>query len=170
MVEHLSEEQGVVSSILTLGTNAPLVQWMRISCYEREGGGSIPSWGAKFMEVWQSLVYCTCLENRRVEMLREFESHRFRQYYACVAEGISTVLIRQRHWFDSNRRYQCPAGQIGKVISLKRRSSPCSNQGQGTKSYYAEMMELVYMLVLETKSCGFESHSRHQMKEVICGK
>ena len=50
MVEHLSEEQGVVSSILTLGTNAPLVQWMRISCYEREDGGSIPSWGAKFME------------------------------------------------------------------------------------------------------------------------
>ena len=35
--------------------------------------------------------------------------------------------------FDSLRWYQCPAGQIGKVISLKRRSSPCSNQGQGTK-------------------------------------
>ena len=41
--------------------------------------GSNPCWDAKFMEVWQSLVYCTCLENRRVEMLREFESHRFRQ-------------------------------------------------------------------------------------------
>ena len=27
-------------------------------------------------------------------------------------------------------------------------------------SYNAEMMELVYMLVLETKSCGFESHPR----------
>ena len=26
----------------------------------------------------------------------------------------------------------CPYGQIGKVISLKRRSSPCSNQGKGT--------------------------------------
>ena len=34
--------------------------------------------------------------------------------------------------FDSLRWYQCPAGQIGKVISLKRRSSPCSNQGKGT--------------------------------------
>jgi hypothetical protein len=31
------------------------------------------------MEAWQSLVYCTCLENRRVERHREFESHRFRQ-------------------------------------------------------------------------------------------
>ena len=31
-----------------------------------------------------------------------------------------------------NSTIQCPAGQIGKVISLKRRSSPCSNQGQGT--------------------------------------
>ena len=31
------------------------------------------------MEVWQSPVYCTCLENRRTEMFREFESHRFRQ-------------------------------------------------------------------------------------------
>ena len=52
-----------------------------ISCYEREVGGLIPSCGAKFMEVWQSLVYCTCLENRRTEMFREFESHRFRQFY-----------------------------------------------------------------------------------------
>jgi hypothetical protein len=36
------------------------------------------------MEVWQSPVYCTCLENRRVEMLREFESHRFRQFLKGV--------------------------------------------------------------------------------------
>ena len=28
----------------------------------------------------------------------------------------------------------CPARQIGKVISLKRRSFPCSNQGQGTNA------------------------------------
>ena len=33
----------------------------------------------QIMEVWQSPVYCTCLENRRSEMVREFESHRFRQ-------------------------------------------------------------------------------------------
>ena len=31
------------------------------------------------MEAWQSPVYCNSLENCRVEMLREFESHRFRQ-------------------------------------------------------------------------------------------
>ena len=30
------------------------------------------------MEVWPSPVYGTCLENRRTEMFREFESHRFR--------------------------------------------------------------------------------------------
>ena len=31
------------------------------------------------MEVWQSPVYCNSLENCRSEMVREFESHRFRQ-------------------------------------------------------------------------------------------
>ena len=35
---------------------------------------------APIKEVWQSLADCTCLENRRVERHREFESHRFRQY------------------------------------------------------------------------------------------
>ena len=34
-----------------------------------------------YMEVWQSPVYCTCLENRRREIVREFESHRFRQVF-----------------------------------------------------------------------------------------
>ena len=41
------------------------------------------------MEVWQSPVYCTCLENRRSERVREFESHRFYQvYYADVAHQV----------------------------------------------------------------------------------
>ena len=31
----------------------------------------------KNKEVWQSLVYCNGLENRRTERFREFESHRF---------------------------------------------------------------------------------------------
>jgi hypothetical protein len=31
-------------------------------------------------------------------------------------------------------RQQCPTGQIGKVASLKRKSSPCSTQGWGTKN------------------------------------
>jgi len=31
-------------------------------------------------EAWQSPVYCTCLENRRSERVREFESHRFHQF------------------------------------------------------------------------------------------
>ena len=36
-------------------------------------------------EMWQSPVYCNSLENCRVEMLREFESHRFRQIlFVCV--------------------------------------------------------------------------------------
>ncbi len=38
------------------------------------------------MEVWQSPVYCTCLENRRSEMVREFESHRFRQL--CLVSSV----------------------------------------------------------------------------------
>ncbi len=35
--------------------------------------------GYQIREVWQSLVYCTGLENRRSETVREFESHRFHQ-------------------------------------------------------------------------------------------
>ena len=31
--------------------NAPLVQRMRIRCYERRDGGSIPSWGTSFIGV-----------------------------------------------------------------------------------------------------------------------
>ena len=46
MVEHLFEAQGVGGSIPSLGTSyAPLVKWMITLCYERRGGGSIPSWG-----------------------------------------------------------------------------------------------------------------------------
>ena len=37
--------------------------------------------GHQSMEVWQSPVYCNSLENCRVERHREFESHRFRQYW-----------------------------------------------------------------------------------------
>ena len=39
------------------------------------------------MEVWQSPVYCTCLENRRIERYREFESHRFRQLWSVGRVG-----------------------------------------------------------------------------------
>jgi hypothetical protein len=45
-----------------------------------------PHMRSQLMEVWQSPVYCTCLENRRVEMLREFESHRFRQQFAPLVK------------------------------------------------------------------------------------
>lgn len=32
----------------------------------------------------------------------------------------------------------------------------------GDAKFYADVMELVYVLVLETKFCEFESHRRHQ--------
>ena len=49
LVEHLFEAQGVGGSIPSLGTSyAPLVKWMITLCYERRGGGSIPSWGTNF--------------------------------------------------------------------------------------------------------------------------
>jgi uncharacterized protein (TIGR02466 family) len=44
------------------------------------------------MEVWQSLAYCTCLENRRSEMVREFESHRFRHINI-------TMNINKNEWW-----------------------------------------------------------------------
>ena len=47
------------------------------------------------MEVWPSPVYGTCLENRRTEMFREFESHRFRHIKAlCVTSMDNSKLAR----------------------------------------------------------------------------
>ena len=66
-------------------------------------------------------------------------------------------------------RVPCSVGQIGKVDSLKRSSSLSSNLRQSTR-VNAEVMELVYMLVLETKSCGFESHPRYQMPCYFSGR
>ena len=45
------------------------------------------------MEVWQSLAECTCLENRRLERVREFESHRF-HHYAGIAQLVERVLAK----------------------------------------------------------------------------
>ena len=56
------------------------------------GGGSNPSRDAKKMEVWQSPVYCTCLENRRSERVREFESHRFRQLKSEMDEWLKSTV------------------------------------------------------------------------------
>ena len=48
-VECLPYKEKVGSSILSQGTSyAPLVQRMRIRCYERRDGGSIPSWGTSY--------------------------------------------------------------------------------------------------------------------------
>ena len=49
------------------------------------------------MEVWQSPAYCNSLENCRLERVREFESHRFRQYYGELAERQGNGLLI-RHW------------------------------------------------------------------------
>ena len=50
------------------------------------------------MEVWQSPAYCNSLENCRVERHREFESHRFRQINAALAQSgeHSTVTAEVR--------------------------------------------------------------------------
>ena len=53
------------------------------------------------MEVWQSPVYCTCLENRRSERVREFESHRFHQIYSRIVKWHNNRLITGHYKFDS---------------------------------------------------------------------
>jgi hypothetical protein len=63
------------------------------------------------MEVWQSPVYCTCLENRRTEMFREFESHRFRQIGELAELGLRQRFAKPStskmvHWFESNTHRQ----------------------------------------------------------------
>ena len=47
------------------------------------------------MEAWQSPVYCTCLENRRTERYREFESHRFRHIKALCVTTLENGNTRQ---------------------------------------------------------------------------
>ena len=50
-------------------------------------------------EAWQSPVYCTCLENRRIERYREFESHRFRHQWRVgreVMQWIANPSFRKR--------------------------------------------------------------------------
>ena len=48
--------------------------------------------GHQIEETWPSLAYGNSLENCRVEMLREFESHRFRQVYVSVAKRLCAGL------------------------------------------------------------------------------
>ena len=77
-----------------------------------------------------------------------------------VAED--TFLLRRHtgknlyHWFKSNTLRQCPYGQIGKVGSLKRSSSLCSNQSRGTKIYVGVLLN---GQVADCKSvlCRFDS-------------
>jgi len=52
------------------------------------GRGVRFSLGVPVMEVWQSPVYCNSLENCRSEMVREFESHRFRHVNGVLAERL----------------------------------------------------------------------------------
>ena len=60
--------------------------------------------------MWQSPVYCNSLENCRVEMLREFESHRFRQIKcACGEIGKHSrlkICRRKACQFDSGQAHQ----------------------------------------------------------------
>lgn len=46
-----AQNKTIVGSIPTFPAKyyAPLVKWMITQCYERWGGGSIPSWGASFI-------------------------------------------------------------------------------------------------------------------------
>ena len=48
------------------------------------------------MEMWQSPVYCNSLENCRVERLREFESHRFRQTRGGSSVGLEYWPVTPR--------------------------------------------------------------------------
>ena len=80
---HLVWDQGVLGSNPSTPTNLYLGSVM--AAYQSPKllvGVRVPAGMPKFsfsMEAWQSPVYCNSLENCRVEMLREFESHRFRQ-------------------------------------------------------------------------------------------
>ena len=51
----------------------------RILTSALEIGYSVFTYGITTLEEWQSLAECTCLENRRTERFREFESHLFHQ-------------------------------------------------------------------------------------------
>ncbi|CAB4137956.1 hypothetical protein UFOVP328_152 [uncultured Caudovirales phage] len=64
--------------------------------------------------------------------LAEFDSQM--RSHAVVALVVERILGKDEVVSSNliNSTTKCPAGQIGKVGSLKRSSSPCSNQGRGT--------------------------------------
>ena len=66
MVVRLLHTENCVGSIPTISTSTAFGEMDIIFVFETKGGSSILSGPAKFMEVWQSLVYCTGLENRRL--------------------------------------------------------------------------------------------------------
>ena len=74
------------------------------------------------MEAWPSLAYGSSLENCRVEMHREFESHRFRQVWshsisvsimACHAVGTSSILVETASLCGYVRVFYVPDCKLG---------------------------------------------------------
>ena len=67
----------VVRKLTSVFLYGNVAKWLMLLLHTEKGVGSNPTITTK--EVWQSLADCTGLENRRLERVREFESHRFRQ-------------------------------------------------------------------------------------------
>ena len=53
-----------------------------------------PFYGALFLEGWQSLVYCTALEKRRMETYRGSESRAFLQFMNTIREILNSRISR----------------------------------------------------------------------------
>ena len=96
--------------------------------------------------MWQSPVYCNSLENCRVERLREFESHRFRQVM------LSVVATMEHRKTCQCRPMQGPA--------MKSRATVDSSAAEST--FYGVVAQLVSALACHAGGRGFESRPLRQ--------
>ena len=101
------------------------------------------------MEVWPSPVYGTCLENRRTEMFREFESHRFRHiktHYRC--SKLFTMGC------DHKERLMCfNMGRLAEWLR-QRFAKPSSRNGCISSNLISSANALVDKLVKSSLSKG----------------
>ena len=86
------------------------------------------------MEMWQSPVYCNSLENCRRESVREFESHRFRQF-AVVAQ-----LVRVSACHAEGRGFEPrPPRQVSKLdVGIERSNESLVANASELASVYRE--------------------------------
>ena len=76
--------------------------------------------GALFLEGWQSLVYCTALEKRRMETYRGFESHAFLHFFVSVAQLVEQQSPKLLVAGSNPATYACGCSSVVEHLPSKQ--------------------------------------------------